>query len=120
MDYHNIIERKLDLFFDKAGKNYLNMEIYTQIFDFMEISGLRENEPKLYEAELKRIRDLHNSYTTAFEEGFEKGFQDSRKMEDKIEIAKNALKAGLDIETIIQITNLSKEEIETLKNRDEH
>jgi predicted transposase/invertase (TIGR01784 family) len=36
------------------------------------------------------------------------------KMEAKIEIAKNALKNGLDIDTIVLLTGLDKETIENL------
>ncbi len=37
------------------------------------------------------------------------------RQEEKIEIAKNMLKSHLPIETIVQCTGLSKEEIEKLK-----
>lgn len=111
MDYNNWINRKLDLFFDKSGKDYLNMDIYTQIFDFMDNSGFKKDEPLLYQAELKRIRDLHNSFVTAFEEGREEG----KKKRMKIEIAKNLLKNNITIDIIISSTGLTKEEIEMLK-----
>ena len=61
----------------------------------MEKSGLRENEPKLYEAELKRIRDLHNSFATAFEKGEIKGHKKG-KIEGKIEIAKKMIIKRID------------------------
>jgi predicted transposase/invertase (TIGR01784 family) len=55
-------------------------------------------------------------------EGMQKGIQKGRiegraegKHNREIEIAKNAIKMGLDIKNIIMLTGLSKEEIEKLR-----
>lgn len=54
---------------------------------------------------------VHNTLiANAKEEGFE---QDTKQ--EKIEIAKNMLLKGTDIEFISEVTNMSKEEIEELK-----
>lgn len=47
------------------------------------------------------------------EEGRQEGRQDGRQ-EEKLEIAKNMIKLGIDIDTIIKATGLSKEIIEKL------
>ena len=47
-------------------------------------------------------------------EGIEKGIEQGQE-EEKVKIAKNALKLGMKIETVEQLTGLSKEEIEKLR-----
>lgn len=59
---------------------------------------------------LKAYRDVKNSIDTALEKGREEG-----KNSMAIQIAKKMLDAGMDIETVMQITDLSKSEIEKLK-----
>ena len=67
----------------------------------------KQNE---YEDSLKAYRDVKNSIDTALEKGREEG-----KNWKAIQIAKKMLDAGMDIETVMQITDLSKSEIEKLK-----
>ena len=62
------------------------------------------------EDSLKAYRDVKNSIDTALEKGREEG-----KNSKAIQIAKRMLDAGMDIETVIQITDLSKSKIEKLK-----
>lgn len=59
---------------------------------------------------LKAYRDVKNSIDTALEKGREEG-----KNSMAIQIAKKMMDAGMDIETVMQITDLSKSEIEKLK-----
>lgn len=59
---------------------------------------------------LKAYRDVKNSIDTALEKGREEG-----KNSKAIQIAKKMLDAGMDIETVMQITDLSKSKIEKLK-----
>ena len=52
------------------------------------------------------------------EEGMKKGLQEGLhegKMSEKKDIAKKMLEIGMDVEQIMKITDLSKEEIEKLK-----
>ncbi|TLW90546.1 transposase, partial [Wolbachia endosymbiont of Drosophila santomea] len=49
------------------------------------------------------------------EEGIQIGHEKGRKAE-KIEVAKNSLKAGVSIDVIAQITGLSIDEIQKLRN----
>ena len=59
---------------------------------------------------LKAYRDVKNSIDTALEKGREEG-----KNSKALQIAKKMLDAGMDMETVMQITDLSKSEIEKLK-----
>ncbi len=59
---------------------------------------------------LKAYRDVKNSIDTALEKGREEG-----KNWKAMQIAKKMLDAGMDIETVMQITDLSKSEIEKTK-----
>ena len=59
---------------------------------------------------LKAYRDVKNSIDTALEKGREEG-----KNSKALQIAKKMLDAGMDIETVMQITDLPKSEIEKLK-----
>lgn len=62
------------------------------------------------EDSLKAYRDVKNSIDTALEKGREEG-----KNSKAIQIAKRMLDAGMDIETVMQITDLPKSKIEKLK-----
>lgn len=62
------------------------------------------------EDSLKAYRDVKNSIDTALEKGREEG-----KNSKAIQIAKRMLDAGMDIETVMQITDLPKSKIEELK-----
>ena len=62
------------------------------------------------EDSLKAYRDVKNSIDTALEKGREEG-----KNSKAIQIAKKMLDAGMDMETVMQITDLPKSEIEKLK-----
>lgn len=59
---------------------------------------------------LKAYRDVKNSIDTALEKGPEEG-----KNWKAMQIAKKMLDAGMDMETVMQITDLPKSEIEKLK-----
>ena len=62
------------------------------------------------EDSLKAYRDVKNSIDTALEKGREEG-----KNSKALQIAKKMLDAGMDIETVMQITDLPKSKIEKLK-----
>jgi predicted transposase/invertase (TIGR01784 family) len=59
---------------------------------------------------LKAYRDVKNSIDTALEKGREEG-----KNSKALQIAKKMLDAGMDIETVMQITDLPKNKIDKLK-----
>ena len=66
-----------------------------------------------YEDSLKYYRDLKNSLDTAKEEGVIEGI--AKGIEQGIEkVAKNALKIGKSISEIMELTGLTKQQIEKL------
>lgn len=69
-----------------------------------------EKMQRIIELREKAIRDEHAIYAKGVDDGIEKGTK-----EEKIKIAKSMLKENMDIEMIIKITGLTKEEIENLK-----
>ena len=76
----------------------------------------------LAEENEKAWKDRQAELDYAMAEGMQKGIQKGRiegraegKHNREIEIAKNAIKMGLDIKNIIMLTGLSKEEIEKLR-----
>jgi predicted transposase/invertase (TIGR01784 family) len=81
--------------------------IFERLFDIAEIAKFTPLEVRTYEDSLKTYRDLKNSIDTAREEGEIKG---------KIEIAKKLTKKGFNILEIVEITGLTREAIEKIKN----
>ena len=73
---------------------------YIEIKEFDEINAIRTAERKAEKRGMER----------GMERGIERGMK-----QKAIEIAKNLLRAGVDIETIVLSTGLSKEEIESLQ-----
>ena len=88
----------------------LKEKVFTKLFEEAEIAKFTPKELKEYEDSLKAYRDVKNSIDTALEKGREEG-----KNSKAIQIAKRMLDAGMDIETVMQITDLSKSKIEKLK-----
>ena len=77
-----------------------------------------EKMQRIIELREKAIRDEHAIYDKGLDDGIEKGIQKGKEKgarEKQIEIAKSMLKENMDIEIIIKITGLTKEEIEKLK-----
>ena len=66
----------------------------------------RERHNSILMAEYNRLTSEHNFFEAGVEEGIEKGI---------IKIAKAMLEKNIPIETIMEITELTKEEIERLK-----
>ena len=83
----------------------LKEKVFRKLFEEAEIAKFTPTELKEYEDSLKAYRDVKNSIDTALEKGRE---------EKAIQIAKKMLAAGMDIDTIINMTDLSKDEIEKL------
>ena len=85
---------------DRPAK--LQEKIFNKLFEQAEIANYSDEEYAEYEDSLKSYRDLKNSIDTAFDEG---------KIEGKIETAKKMKKKGYPIEAILEMTELSLEEI---------
>jgi predicted transposase/invertase (TIGR01784 family) len=66
-----------------------------------------------YQQSLNAYRDIKNSIDTAEEKGHKRGKIEGR-IEGKIEIAKGMLKKGLDFSLIMELTGLTKKEVDLL------
>jgi predicted transposase/invertase (TIGR01784 family) len=84
----------------------------TDIFELAEIARLEPQDRMVYEDSLKDYRDLKAALETSFKEGVAEGIE-----KNKLEVAKAALKEGLDVGTIAKLTGLPKEDIEALRSR---
>ncbi len=124
-------EEELETYFDKWLYVLRNLEdltkrpaklqekIFAKLFEQAEIANYSEQEYNEYEHSLKIYRDLNNVIETAETKGEKRG--EARgiakgKAEKAKEIARTMLEEGLAIELIMKITQLSKEEIEQLRN----
>ncbi|CAA6815674.1 MAG: Unknown protein [uncultured Sulfurovum sp.] len=97
--------------------NELKGDVIEQAFEKAEFIRLPKMEQDKYHQNLKVYRDLVNSFDTANQVGFEKGIEkgiEQGKFEEKLEIAKNLLLAGVSIELIVTTTGLTIEEIKAL------
>ncbi|NEQ60718.1 MAG: hypothetical protein F6K53_26180, partial [Moorea sp. SIO4A1] len=90
----------------------------------LRVNNLSEQERVAYERYINNKRDEASILSTQeFEtkwqveqaeiRGIEKGMQQG-KQEEKIAVARSCREQGLDVETIMKITQLSREEIESL------
>ena len=95
------------LYFIKHLEDFQNIpevfkdEVFVQAFEKAEIAKYTERERTEYEESLKIYRDYKNTIDTAFDEGINK-------------VAKNLKKEGTEIELIIKVTGLTKEQIDKL------
>ena len=87
----------------------LREKIFSKLFAAASVARFTPTELREYEDSLKAYRDIKNSLDTAKEEGREEG-----REQRNIEIAKKMLAAGMDIDIIISMTDLSTDEIEKL------
>lgn len=80
----------------------LKERIFEKLFETAEIAKFTPDQVRSYEDSLKYYRDLKNSLDTAKEEG-------------KLEIAKGMIAKGYEVSEIIDLTGLTKQQIESLK-----
>lgn len=83
----------------------LKEKIFSKLFGEAEIAKFTPTELKEYEDSLKAYRDVKNSIDTALEKG---------RVEGVIQVAKKLLESGMDVDTVMKMTDLSKSEIEKL------
>ena len=83
----------------------LKEKIFSKLFEEAEIAKFTPTELKEYEDSLKAYRDVKNFIDTALEKG---------RMEGVIQVAKKLLESGMDVDTIMKMTDLSRSEIEKL------
>jgi predicted transposase/invertase (TIGR01784 family) len=86
--------------------------IFERLFEVAEIARFSPEEVQAYEDSLKSYRDLKNSLDTAYEEGIEQGIEQGIK-----QVAINGIKQGKGDELIMELTGLSSEQIEYLKEK---
>ncbi|NER97634.1 MAG: Rpn family recombination-promoting nuclease/putative transposase, partial [Symploca sp. SIO1B1] len=117
----------------EAPPEALQEVVFERLFEISEIANFSAVEQEAYENSLKYYRDLQNVVATSREEGVEEGIargieqgrqegiQEGREQgrqegiqENTIAIARSCIQQGLDIETIMSITQLSREDIEAL------
>ena len=104
----------------------LQASVFQRFFDFAEIAGYSKKEYEVYKDSLKDYWDFYATIDSAEKKaekkgeekgikiGHEQGLEQGKK-EEKLEIARNAIKKGLDTEIVTELTGLSKEEIEKLR-----
>ena len=88
----------------------LREQIFQKVFETAEIAHFTQDQVRSYEESLNVLRDIKNSMDTAKEEGEIEG-----RNKEKYTIAKKALKKGMSVDDIIDLTGLSKQEIENLQ-----
>ncbi len=81
-------------------------KIFQKLFKTAEIAKFSKEELRQYEASVNAYRDIKNSIDTAFEKG---------ENNKAIEVAKKMIRRGLDILLISEMTGLTEEEINGLK-----
>ena len=96
----------------------LQERVFTRLFEQAEISKFNPQELKMYEDSVNAYRDIVNAIRTAektkFAEGKAEGMAKGEK-EAKEKIAANLLSLGVPLETIVQASDLSEEEIRNLR-----
>ena len=83
----------------------------------LDLMKLPEDERESYERYLEDRRSAESSIRTSWLEGKAEGRNEGRlegKMEGKFEVARNLKAAGVAVETIMQATGLSREEVENI------
>lgn len=86
----------------------LKEKIFLKLFETAEIAKLKPDEYKQYEASVNAYRDIFNIKNTYLDKG---------RIEGKIEVAKKMLVKGIDISVIMEVTGLTEQEINQLKNQ---
>ena len=94
---------------DKQPK-YLQTAVFNRLFAEAEIASFTQTELQDYEDSLKAYRDIKNSLDTARKEGITEGMA-----KEKAKIAKKLLEIGMPLESIIQVTGLTENEINNLQ-----
>ena len=95
-------------------KEFESKEEFIEAFEIATQYTWDKKEMEVYDyIGLKAYDEIH-ALDTAEKKGIKKG-KELGKNEAKIEIAKNGLKNGLDVETIVLLTGLDKEIIENLR-----
>ena len=99
---------------------------FERLFEEAEIAKFTPQEMREYEASMKAYRDIKNSVDTAKREGIAEGMEKGMKEglekgraegmnQRSLDIARNMLADGVDINLIMKYSGLTQEQIEKLK-----
>lgn len=116
-DNNNILQAWVNFINNPGQTEIKNQEMQDAMNELVRLSS-NKDERFLYEKRLESIIELNSSMDSGFKRGIEQGIEQGikrGKIETSLQIAKNLLKAGTDIETICSATKLTREEIEQLK-----
>ena len=96
----------------------LTDKVFDRLFEEAEIAKFTPQEMREYEASKMAYRDIKNSIDTAKQKGIEEGMEKgmAKGMNQKaLDIARNMLADGVDINLIMKYSGLTQEQIEKLK-----
>ena len=85
-------------------------KVFDRLFEEAEIAKFTPQEMREYEASKMAYRDIKNSIDTAKQKGIEEGMN-----QKALDIARNMLADGVDINLIMKYSGLTQEQIEKLK-----
>ena len=89
-------------------------KVFDRLFEEAEIAKFTPQELREYEASKMAYRDIKNSIDTAKQEGLAEGME--KGMNQKaLDIARNMLADGVDINLIMKYSGLTQEQIDKLK-----
>ena len=92
----------------------LRDRVFGRLFDIAEYARLDDEERKNYVEAMNTARDTYNQIAYAHETGHKEGREEGRE-EKAYEIARKMIAKGLDVDTIAELTGLTKDEILTLE-----
>ena len=101
--------------FEMIPKEFENIEEFKTAFEKAKIYNWDKEELEVYDYVAIREGRRKSEIETAKEDGRNEGIEIGENRA-KIEIAKNALNNGIDIDTIVLLTGLDKETIQNLRN----
>ena len=96
--------------------------MFNRLFEEAEIAKFTPQEMREYEASKMAYRDIKNSIDTAKQEGKQEGLAEGMELgmekgmnQKALDIARNMLADGVDINLIMKYSGLTQEQIEKLK-----
>ena len=93
-------------------------KVFDRLFEEAEIAKFTPQELREYEASKMAYRDIKNSIDTAKREGLAEGMElgmEKGMNQKALDIARNMLADGVDINLIMKYSGLSQEQIDKLK-----
>ena len=97
-------------------------KVFDRLFEEAEIAKFTPQELREYEASKMAYRDIKNSIDTAKQEGKQEGLAEGMELgmekgmnQKALDIARNMLADGVDINLIMKYSGLTQEQIDKLK-----